>query len=184
MQLVEAVKSTEDVKRVADLLRKHSGDIYADCWVVGVNMALRISDLLEIKMQDALSGVVVLKEGKTGKRREIKLNSTALAVVERRAKDNPQHEWLFQVESNRAKDKPISRFAVARKFSEIGDIVGVKLGTHSMRKTLGWVMHSNGASIERICKVLNHSNPAITMHYIGLTQEDVNNAYHEFEIKF
>jgi len=52
-----------------------------------------------------------------------------------------------------------------------------------MRKTLGWVMYSNGASIERICKLLNHSSPAITMAYIGLTQADTDAAYTEFEIK-
>lgn len=183
MKTVEAVKTLDEAKMVATLLTKHKGDIYSDLWTFGVNAALRISDLLSITMEQALTGVVDLREGKTGKARRIPLNSTARSIVESRYKANPDHVWLFQVNSNRAKGKAISRFAVAKAFSEIGAIVHIKLSTHSMRKTLGWVMHSNGASIERICKVLNHSTPAVTMAYIGLTQADTDAAYTEFEIK-
>jgi len=183
MKIVEAVKTLDDAKSVADLLGKHKGQIYSDIWTFGVNAALRISDLLSITMEQALSGTVELTESKTGKTRSIPLNSTAMAIVEARHKANPTHEWLFQVDSNRASGKAISRFAVAAAFKEVGEILHIKLGTHSMRKTLGWVMHSKGASIERICKLLNHSSPAITMAYIGLTQADTDAAYTEFEIK-
>jgi integrase len=64
----------------------------------------------------------------------------------------------------------------------VGDEMGIQLGTHSMRKTRGWIMHSSGVSIEMICKVLNHSSPAITMHYLGLTQAEVDSTYDAFVI--
>ncbi|WP_276508751.1 tyrosine-type recombinase/integrase [Yersinia kristensenii] len=51
------------------------------------------------------------------------------------------------------------------------------LGTHSMRKTRGWVMYNSGINIETIAKVLNHSSPAITMRYIGLDQHTVDSTY-------
>ncbi len=69
-------------------------------------------------------------------------------------------------------------------FKEVGDILGLKLGTHSMRKTLGWTMYSAGERIERICKVLNHKDSGVTMRYRGLTQADIDSAYHEYEIRF
>ncbi|MNJ74561.1 Phage integrase family protein [compost metagenome] len=58
--------------------------------------------------------------------------------------------------------------------------MSLQLGTHSMRKTRGWLMYNGGVSIERICQVLNHSTPAVTMRYIGLTQADVDATYHQF----
>ena len=184
MKTTEAVKSVAEITRVAELLEKHGNGstIYRDVWTFGIQAALRISDLLEVTMEQALSGVLILQEGKTKKTRTITLNATARAVVARRAAANPSHEWLFQVNSNRAANKPISRISVSRKFKEIGDIVGIHLNTHSMRKTLGYAMHSQGAPIERIAKVLNHSSPATTMHYIGLTEADTQAAYSEFEI--
>jgi len=44
-------------------------------------------------------------------------------------------------------------------------------------------MHKAGRSIEEICKVMNHSHPAITMRYIGITQEDMDRSYTNFERK-
>ena len=185
MNTVEAVKSIEDVRYIASMLEKHCGTLYSDIWIVGVNSALRISDLLSITMLDALAGVLSIIEGKTGKARTITLNDTAMKIIRKRREENPNHVYLFEVDSNRAKDRPISRFSVAKAFKEVGEMnrVNVKLGTHSMRKTLGWVMHSQGASIERICRLLNHSHPAVTMRYLGLTDADTQAAYSEFELK-
>jgi len=76
--------------------------------------------------------------------------------------------------------KPLSRETVARKFAEVGEIIGVHLGTHSMRKTRGWAMWDAGVSLEVIARVLNHSSPAVTMRYIGLEQADINKTYDDF----
>lgn len=183
MAIVDAVRTLEEVRHVARLLSRHRGDIYSDLWVFGVNVGLRISDLLPLTMSQVRSGVIEIREGKTGKSRRVTLNGTAMAVVNKRIVANPAHTYLFQVESNRAKNKPLSRSAVSKAFAEVGEILGIQLGTHSMRKTLGWVMHSQGASLERVCKVLNHSHPAMTMRYIGLTEADTQAAYSEFEIR-
>ncbi len=79
---------------------------------------------------------------------------------------------------------PISRQSVSAAFKEVGNILSLKLGTHSMPKTLGWTMYSAGERIVRICKVLNHNDSGVTMRYIGLTQADIDSAYHEYEIRF
>lgn len=184
MELVEAAKTPKQIEKIHDRLLEHGGDIYADIWSFGLQVALRISDLLQITMEEALTGKLFIREGKTGKARQITLNDKAQKIVRKRYKDNPDHAYLFQVESNRAKGKPISRVSVAKKFKEVGEMksISINLGTHSMRKTRGWIMHSNGASIELICKVLNHSSPAVTMRYIGLTQAEIDQTYEQFEI--
>lgn len=184
MELVEAVKTTAEVQQIANKLTRNAkgNTLYADLWNFGLQVALRISDLLTITYEDALQGRIVIKESKTGKVRSIKLNEKAAAIVQQRRAAHPTHTYLFEVDSNRAKGKAVSRIAVAVAFKAVGDELGISLGTHSMRKTRGWLMHSSGVSIEKICKVLNHSSPAITMAYIGLTQAEIDETYDEFVI--
>jgi len=184
MKSVDAVKTVEDVAFISRKLKLNAkgNTLYSDIWEFGLQVALRISDLLSVTMEEAKQGRIVLKEEKTGKTRSIDLNEKARGIVAKRAAEHPQHIYLFEVESNRAKGKPVSRIAVANAFKAVGDEIGIQLGTHSMRKTRGWIMHSHGVSIEKICKVLNHSSPAVTMAYIGLTQAEIDATYHEFVI--
>lgn len=51
-----------------------------------------------------------------------------------------------------------------------------KIGTHSLRKTFGYQLYYSGTSIELIQKLLNHSSPDITLAYIGITQDDMDEA--------
>ncbi len=112
----------------------------------------------------------------------IRLNETVIKLIRQRHKLHPDDTYLFEVHSNRAKGKPVSRVSVARVFKEVGEIIDVPLGTHSMRKSRGWAMHSEGVPIEKISKVLNHSNPAQTMSYLGITQEEVLETYDTYEL--
>jgi len=189
MQEVEAVKTKEDILIVERLLRKHYGDLYGDLWRFGVNVALRISDLLSLTYDQMDMGrkEFTLVESKTGKRRSIRLNGPAMEVLQRRRADHPDHVFLFQVSSNRTRSmppKPISRVTVARAFQAVGQMpsVDVKLGTHSMRKSRGWAMHSAGVPIEMIAKVLNHTWTSETMRYLGITQAEVMETYDTFEL--
>lgn len=182
MKTVEAVKTEGEAKTISRklTLNAKSNTLYADIWEFGINTALRISDLLTLTFVDVQGDKLVIKEAKTGKTRQIELNSGAKAIIARRHKAHPAHTFLFQVDSNRAKGKAVSRAAVAAAFKAVGDEMSIHLGTHSMRKTRGWLMHSGGKSIELICRTLNHSSPAVTMAYIGLTQAEVDATYHEF----
>jgi integrase len=182
MNIVEAVKTEGEAETISRKLTKNArgNSLYADIWRFGVNTALRISDLLSLTFEDVAGDKLVIKESKTGKTRTIDLNSSAKAIIGRRRTAHPTHTYLFEVESNRAKGKAVSRIAVANAFKAVGEEMSLQLGTHSMRKTRGWLMYNGGVSIEKICRVLNHSSPAVTMAYIGITQAEVDATYHEF----
>lgn len=184
MKMVEAVKTPLEVETVSRklLLNAKGNTLYSDIWNFGLQVALRISDLLNITIDEAKTGTLRIVEGKTQKNRVIQLNEKARAIVQKRVQMHPSHTYLFEVESNRAKGKSVSRIAVAAAFKAVGDELGIALGTHSMRKTRGWVMYSAGVSIEMICKVLNHSNPAVTMLYLGITQSEIDSTYDAFVI--
>lgn len=51
-----------------------------------------------------------------------------------------------------------------------------------MRKTRGYTMHKAAMPIEQICRALGHSNPAVTMRYIGLDADTVRRSFLEFEL--
>jgi integrase len=191
MNQVEAVKNKKQRDQVEAHLQQ-AGRIYYDIWKLGLNTALRISDLLaltmaDVKRLDAKSPVLDLKEIKTGKSRRIVINKTAFQIMQKRLADYPKAKYLFQSEAvniDRRRKQPISRRSAARVFEKIGQRVApkVQLSTHSMRKTRGYAMFDAGKSIESICKVLNHSTPAVTMRYIGIDQHDIDQSYVDFEL--
>lgn len=66
------------------------------------------------------------------------LTTKALNLVAQRRADIPGHVYLFEVDSNRAKGKPISRVTVSAKFKEAGDMLNLHIAAHSPRKNLGY----------------------------------------------
>lgn len=181
MNVVDGV-GKDEVNDVHRLLGRKYGTIYADIWKLGVNVSLRISDLLAVKFADLDVGnrTLTLIEGKTGKNKCVRLNEPALEIIQRRRLENPDHVWLFQVSCNRAKNQPISRVSVSRAFKSAGDVLGVTINTHSMRKSRGKAMFEAGVSIEKICKVLNHSDTGVTLRYLGITQAEILKTYDDF----
>lgn len=188
MKSVDAVKTIEEVAEVATLLKHYSGQLYEDMWNIGVNMTLRISDLLAIKYEnvDIENRCYLLIEQKTENTRkvkkikEVRLNQKVITIIERRRREFPDDIYLFQVHSNRSKNKPPSRSHVARLFNDVGHRMKINLGTHSMRKTRGYFMYKNGVSLEMICKVLGHNSPATTLAYIGIERENILETYDDF----
>lgn len=75
----------------------------------------------------------------------------------------------------------ISRYQVDRILKSAGAKCGLeKVGTHTMRKTFGYWFYQRTKDIATLQKMLNHSNQRETMIYIGLEQEEINNAYLNF----
>lgn len=183
MNLVNAANKQE-IDLIHALLEKQQGQLYADIWKVGVNLSLRISDLLTVRYDDLNLSERSLRlvESKTQKTKIIRLNQSALAVIERRKAQHPNGTWLFEVQSNRAKHQPISRISVSRAFKKTGDLLGLKINTHSMRKSRGMAMYQDGVPVEKIARVLNHSNTTSTLRYLGITQEEILKTYDEYEL--
>lgn len=52
-----------------------------------------------------------------------------------------------------------------------------RIGTHTLRKTFAYHAYKQGTDITRIQKLLNHSAPSVTLAYIGITREELDNVY-------
>ncbi|KGT95652.1 integrase [Erwinia typographi] len=181
MKRVEPVRIKEQIAEVEKLLSKYnSSTIYADLWVFLNQTAARVSDALSLRYSDfdRIEGNMLnLREQKTGKTRSIMLTPKALELVARRRADNPGHIYLFEVDSNRAKGKPISRVTVSAKFKEAGDILNLHIAAHTPRKNLGFHALKRGVSLPTLTKLYGHSSQAVTLAYCGIMDRDIEDVY-------
>ncbi len=113
MSEVQAVKDLDTVKLISYLLEKRSSKQMSDVWNIGLNLALRISDLLSVKFTDIQNDRLLIFESKTGKLAEIKLNNKALSFINEIRSTHPTHVYLFQSYRNQqakySKPRPLSR---------------------------------------------------------------------------
>lgn len=183
MAEVHAVKDADTIKLVSHLLQVRYGQQMADIWNVGINLALRISDLLSIRFDDIKDDRLTLKESKTGHTANIQLNPKAKTIIERIKEDHPDHLYLFQshrtTQIKHRAPKPLSRRAVSKAFEAVGKELKLPLGTHSMRKTRGYHLYHATKDITRVMRMLRHRSEAVTLRYIGLTQEQVDKDFRE-----
>ncbi|MEG8565078.1 tyrosine-type recombinase/integrase [Klebsiella variicola subsp. variicola] len=181
MKRVEPVRDKEKIAEIEALLRKHNtSPIYGDLWVFLNQTAARVTDALALRFADfdkVEGNVLNIKEKKTGKTRSIMLTARALELVAQRRADNPGHEYIFEVDSNRAKGKPISRVTVSAKFKEAGEILNLHIAAHSPRKNLGYHALKRGVSLPTLTKLYGHSSQAVTLAYCGIMDKDIENVY-------
>ncbi|NQY88646.1 MAG: tyrosine-type recombinase/integrase [Colwellia sp.] len=186
MSEVHAVKNIDTIKLISHLLEIRFSKQMSQVWDIGLNLALRISDLLSIKFSDIDGDRLIIKEGKTGKQANIKLNVKAQLVINQIQLDHPNHVFLFQSHLSQnainSLPQPLTRRAVSQAFAEVGKEVKVKLGTHSMRKTRGYMLYTKTNNISKVLSMLRHSSVSVTLRYIGITQESIDKDFTDLEI--
>lgn len=183
-----------DLKRIRKYLKKQNEIVFLAIINIGVNVALRYSDLSKIKFEDIKEGnKIKLKEKKTNKRKIVVLNSVCLKEIENLKRFYMKNGieikgYLFK---SMYKNFIISRIdrppliqSINKKFKELSSNLGIEynIGTHSLRKTWGYYYYKKTKNIGIIMKILNHSSERITLNYIGITQDVLNKVYVNFTI--
>jgi integrase len=177
---VEPIRDPKDVARMKAALHGRNRLMF----VMGVSLGLRISDLLALKLGDVRGKErIKIKEKKTRKPREIKLSKTVMTEVAKL--DGADDEYIFR--SRQGGNKPISRVQAYRILNAAAERAGIAekigaIGTHTLRKTHGYKHYQNGVHITRIMAILNHSSESTTLRYIGITAEEIDEAYDAIEV--
>ena len=182
MNEVQAIKEIKKIELIKDILKAHSLRNYC-LFCLGINSGLRISDLLNLKVSDVyehgkVKDRVELTEKKTGKFKDFILNTNAKKVIKEylQTRNPDPQEALF---ISRASGLAIKRNEAYKIINQAAEKAGItdKIGTHTLRKTFGYHSYKNGVDLSLIQKILQHSSPAITLSYIGITRDDIDSAY-------
>lgn len=188
MRAVEPIRDPRQINAMKNFLKGNSLRDYA-LFVVGVNVALRITDLLKLKWGDIMENgrfkALELREGKTGKSRRIKLKRAAQKALSELLQGLgacKSDEYVFK--SREGDNRPITRQQALNILKDAARAVGIKeaVGTHTLRKTWGYHAWKNGFNPALIMETLNHSSLNVTKRYLGIQQDDINELYDNLNI--
>jgi len=185
MEIVQPIRKTCQIEAIKKALLDKRPYGLRDhlLFVLGINSALRISDLLSLKIKDVvdskgnITGYINLREKKTGKSKVFPLNKSAVKALQMYLETIRLEpcEYLFRSKKGGA----LTRQQAWNILNEAALMVGIldHIGTHTLRKTFGYHSFKAGIGIECLQTILNHSSPGITLRYIGITQDDINDVY-------
>lgn len=180
MNFVEPIRDVDIFHDIQSTLKKENMRNYV-LIMTGTYTGLRISDILKLKVKDVKDKKYIdIREKKTGKRNLIEINPLLRKVYKDYCSDMTEEDYLFR-KSNL--NKSISRNRAWRIMKDIGERFGVdNLGTHTLRKTFGFHYYKQTGDIATLMQMFNHSKESITLKYIGITQDKMNQARRDFEI--
>lgn len=137
---------------------------------LGLNTAFRCEDLLQLRPNDLDGGYVRIKENKTGKTQNFRLNNQVYkAIKDYQERNNIKpYDYLFRSRQNNGIINAISREQGYRIVKEAGKAIGIKykFGVHSLRKTFGYNFITKGGNVMTLMKMYNHSSPETTLLYV------------------
>ena len=184
MNEVNPIRSKEQINEVIkyfiDFNKYREGFIF----VVGIYTGLRISDILQLTHEDIQKGHVTIKEKKTGKTKKFPINAQVKEYYDNYIENGAGE--IFVSSSNRSRGRVWSTVHAWKIINEAAQFVGIEgeVGTHTMRKTFGYFVFQKTKDIALVQKLLNHSSPAVTLRYIGITQTQMDEVYLNLNFAF
>ncbi len=178
---VEPIRDPKKIAVIRSMLKTEGHPRDYLLFVLGINFALRISDLLALKLGDVIDEQYLVKpsftirEKKTRKQRKTVINKPAREALEwfLNQTDYPERDtYLFK---SLRSSKPVDSVQVWRLLKVWCKKAGVNedCGTHTLRKTWGYHARKKGVPLELIQAKFGHSSPAITRRYIGITADEI-----------
>lgn len=170
---MKEVQPIRDKKKIEEMKTELLKQGYRDymLFVLGINTGLRISDLLDLKVQDVKDKThIILTEQKTGKIKRFMINGQLKQDIDKYIDNMGDNEYLFQ--SQKGYNKPISRVQAYRILNKAAENIGLEeIGTHTLRKTFGYWHYKQYKDIALLQELFNHSAPSVTLRYIGINQD-------------
>lgn len=201
----EPIKSIDDINRITQYLvaKKRWRDNML--FIVGINFGLRVSDLRVLRFSNLINDNLVFKTSfpvfeqktrntrKRKKNRYITVNHAVIEAVSLYLQHTPGvtlSDYMFRSESNHGGklNEPLSLKSVDRILKGIADDLNLstKVSTHTLRKTFCYhqmlLSHNDSRKLLLLQKMLNHSSPAQTLDYIGITTEEIEEAYQKLNL--
>lgn len=181
MKTVQPIRSTEEIQAMkSELLKKGYRDYLL--FMVGVNTGLRISDILKLKVSDVRGKThITIKEQKTGKTKKALITQQLRQDLDNFTALMGSEEYLFQ--SRNGNNQPITRVQAYRILTQAAANVGLEeIGTHTLRKTFGYHHYQQNKDVALLQELFNHSAPSVTLRYIGINQDNMDESMKNFSL--
>ncbi len=156
--------------------------------IMGLNSALRISDILHLTCGDVFDfrrkewrTHITVREKKTGKENCIYMNREIIEALEESAELLLRGPGDFLFFSHMHPDEPLSRSQAFRLVKEAAFYAGLDSGVscHSLRKTFGYHAWKQGTPPALLMNIYNHSAYQITKRYLGIEQDEKDAVFRE-----
>lgn len=197
MNTAQPIRKEEDLQHFKEYYRvEYPNQRNYLLLVMGLNTALRISDILSLRWGDVYDFKLkryrehlCITEHKTDKKSVIYINQNIKrALIDYKdyltgQKKLPSEE-IFLFESGTKKGCPISRvqaFRIVKKAAAACQLEGV-VSCHSLRKTFGYYAWQQGIKPALLMNIYNHSSFQTTIRYLGIEQDDRDSIFRNIEI--
>ena len=199
---MQPIRDLNEVLRIADRLSEltddHGKELYL-LWIVGVNMGLRVGDLVNLRVgdmrQEYYSFIPEKQRNKRGVcNSNLPVPDEVRIAVEKCCAGLPDDAWLFPSKKAKREKHPsprhpnspkkirknigaISRQTAWQYIQEIRKICGIDMpiGCHTMRKTFGYHHYLKGHSLGELQDWFQHKDSVVTLKYIGIDTDKLSN---------
>lgn len=175
---VEPIRRRKDIASIKKLLESRPRDHLL--FVMGINNGLRVGDLLKLKVSDVErfkpGQTITILEGKTGKENILMVNKSVHKAIKNFLEQMQPESDAFLFASQKGRG-PLTLQAVNAMIKRWAKAINLRenYGAHTLRKTFGYIQRTRfGVGFEVLAKRYNHSSPAVTMRYLGITSDEVN----------
>ncbi|MGE8079244.1 site-specific integrase [Peribacillus loiseleuriae] len=177
MEIVQPIRDKKLIQEIKKFYAKKPRDQFL--FTLGINIALRISDLLELKVKDLRNKEYInVLETKNGNKRKQKLPAPLQKLINEYTKGMDENDYLFPSQKG---DKPISRIQAHRILEKAEKHFNLEeIGTHSLRKTFGYWHYQQNKDVAILQRLFGHSAPSITLRYIGIEQDELDKSTENF----
>ncbi|MBP2057195.1 integrase [Lactobacillus colini] len=186
------LRTKKEIKDIRDVLKLQGSDLMTTGRISHRNLmlfnfgcatGLRASDIVKLKVKDIKGKEnLAIRETKTGKISRAFINDALAKELNAYIKfmHLKSNDYLFPSSKH---GYHVSTTQVYRFLQQAGHMLGRDdITTHTMRRTFGYQFYKQTHDIAMLQKILNHSSPAVTKRYIGIEQEEINNALRNFSI--
>ena len=153
---------------------------------LGFNTAFRAEDLLQLFVGDIENGYITIRENKTNKVQNFKMNKRIYALVKEYIdiQGLTSSDYLFPSQRHDGIIRCISRQQADRIIKDIKKNCNIHtvFGMHSLRKTFGYQYYANGGNLLTLQKMYNHEDASVTLIYIMWDKNDMEKAREEVYI--
>ena len=197
MNTAQPIRKGEDLQRFKEYFQSKSPNKRNYLLVItGLNTALRISDILNLRWGDVYDFKrqryrehLDILEQKTDKASLVFINRNMKKAlmdykddIEKKQGRISPDQFLF--ESSSHKGRPISRVQAFRIIKEDADACNLEgvISCHSLRKTFGYHAWRQGIMPALLMNIYNHSSFQVTVRYLGIEQDDRDNIFKNINI--